>query len=148
MSTRIRTVAAEMTGLLLIACLAAFGWWLAGPEAVVPQPPGPVSPAKPAGLAPVGIDSIQNLHQTGLTFFDIRPRPDFEAGRVPGALMWTGEVPSGLKAAVIYGEAEDFNRALEIGQRLVDSGTGEVHVFLDGYSGWLAAGLPVEEGGP
>ncbi len=90
-------------------------------------------------------------------FIDARPRPDFEAGHVAGALS----VPLAERSAaldrlqrrlprtrplVVYCEGGECTSALELSAWLVGNGWRDVRVLGDGYPVWVAAGFPVSEG--
>lgn len=140
-----RSTWGQMAGLLILGGLLALGWRFIGPEPVAPPPA--LKPAEPAGLNPVGIDRVMELHGQGVLFLDLRPADVFEAGHIPGAKLYaTGRKQAG-ELVVLYGGPADFNAALTKGQNLIDQGFKWAFVFLEGWDGWQAAGLPVQGGG-
>ena len=110
-------------------------------------------PGRPIDLA----DARQWFGDDAAHFIDARPRRDFAAGHVAGAL----NVPLAERAAaldrlgrqlprtrplVVYCEGGECTSALELSAWLVGNGWRDVRVLGDGYPVWLAAGFPVSQG--
>ncbi|MFI5308878.1 MAG: rhodanese-like domain-containing protein, partial [Polyangiales bacterium] len=93
----------------------------------------------------------------GVTFVDCRPRPQFEAGHVAGAIHLDPDrsksdstLPAALAGAatvVTYCDAErQCERSMAMAKRLRDGGLRDVRVLEGGLPGWLQHGFPAESG--
>jgi rhodanese-related sulfurtransferase len=107
-------------------------------------------PGRPIDLA----DARGLFEDDAAHFIDARPRPDFAAGHIAGALS----VPLAERAReldrlrralprtqplVVYCEGGECTSALELSAWFVGNGWRDVRVLGDGYPVWLAAGFPV-----
>jgi rhodanese-related sulfurtransferase len=102
--------------------------------------------------------AARQAHQDGeATFIDARPRDDYLAGHIAGAL----NVPLGERAGelddlrrklprtrplVVYCEGGACSSAFELSAWLAGNGWRDVRVLGDGYPAWDAAGFPVTRG--
>jgi rhodanese-related sulfurtransferase len=81
----------------------------------------------------------------------------FFEGHIPGAVslpvrsfdegiadFWQRHAPE--QAIVTYCSGRTCEDSHRLAQRLREAGYGKVRVFIDGYSGWVAAGYPTAEG--
>jgi rhodanese-related sulfurtransferase len=93
----------------------------------------------------------------GVAFVDCRPRQQFEAGHVAGALHLEpreADVSSALKSAlagastiVTYCDADNqCARSLSVARQLTKAGLGDVRVLEGGLPAWLEHGFPAESG--
>ncbi len=128
----------------LAAALAALGTYLILP----PKPPDPS--IKPAGeeerIRPIGVPQAAEFHKSGLVFVDARERASFTRGRVPKARFYDNPESLGGLAVVVYGRGGDMDRVLAAAEALDKAGAAPVYVLLEGFEGWLDAGLEVEKG--
>lgn len=102
--------------------------------------------------------SVEELH--GLLQQDERPvvidvrAPDQQReGRIPGALLISGDLPRGDAAAallakevIVYCACPDEASAALVARRLMKTGVGRVRPLLGGIAAWQEAGYPVEAG--
>jgi rhodanese-related sulfurtransferase len=102
----------------------------------------------------VAAERLKSLMDAGekLILFDLRPAPEFQEQRLPGARSLPlaefdkrdREVPRSGRVilycdCLLYQLAEKF-------QRLESQGYRNVGVMLDGYRGWVKLGYPIETG--
>ena len=89
-------------------------------------------------------------------FIDARPVEEYEAGHVPGAFNVPPSRISGISALldfmgpgdriVVYCEGGSCDASHLVAIRLEDLGITTVHIDVDGYPGWTAAGHETAEG--
>ena len=91
-------------------------------------------------------------------FIDARILAEYEEGHIPGALwlpadqLGSGEKPVSFytlefdRPIVIYCGGGDCEASHNVAIRLQLEGFTRVHVFVDGFPAWEAAGLAVESG--
>ena len=129
----------------LAAVLAALATYLVLP----PEPPD--SSVKPAGeegaLRPIGVPQAAQYHKSGLVFVDVRDRTSFDQGRIPKARFYENPERFGGMAVVVYGRGQEMDQVLAKAEALTKAGAAPVYVLLEGFEGWLEAGLEVEKGG-
>lgn len=88
---------------------------------------------------------------------DARPREEYEAGHVPGAVCLPYEEAGfdpetlerfdpGGKPVIVYCGGGACELSTNLALRLVEAGKKKVLVFLGGWTAWEAAGYPVERG--
>lgn len=106
----------------------------------------------------VSLEEARRLHAAGgALFLDARSDFEFALGRVRGALNlppnqfdWRlDELRPRLEAApvlVTYCDGEKCPLGAELAELLRSAGFLDVRVLKNGWSMWLAAGLPVEQG--
>jgi rhodanese-related sulfurtransferase len=93
--------------------------------------------------------------RAGAVFIDSRSREEFAAGHVPGALnIPLEESKQGLSGAnlpypqgqtlVVYCEGGDCQTSLSLAKLIHEQGFRDIRIFTGGWTGWSAAGLPVE----
>ncbi len=128
----------------LIAALAALGTYFLLP----PKPPDPS--IKPGGeeekLRPIGVPQAAAFHESGLVFVDLRDPEAYARSRIAKARPYTNPEAFGGMALVVYGQGDDMDRVLVTAESLITAGAAPVYVLLEGFSGWVEAGLAVEEG--
>jgi rhodanese-related sulfurtransferase len=106
----------------------------------------------------IGLAAGRQVHRAGgAAFVDARPRDDYLAGHIEGALS----VPLGERARelgelrrelprtrplVAYCEGGACTSAFELSAWLAANGWRDVSVLADGYPAWEAAGFPVTRG--
>jgi rhodanese-related sulfurtransferase len=129
------------------------------PPAVVATPPADV-PAIPETREPleVGIGIVRRLHAANAAVFvDSRTAGEYAEGHISGALHLSFDDvfkdPDLAKKfddrglpIVAYCGGGDCDLSRNLAFTLIDAGHKRVLVFLDGMSGWGAAGLPVTKG--
>lgn len=129
------------------------------PPAAVATPPADV-PAIPETREPleVGIGIVRRLHAANAAVFvDARTAGEYAEGHIAGALHLSFDDvfkdpdlakkldDRGLPIVAFCGGGDcDLSRNLAF--TLIDAGHKRVLVFLDGMTGWTAAGLPVTKG--
>ena len=106
----------------------------------------------------IGLAAARQVHQAGgATFVDARPRDDYVAGHIDGALSvpfaerageldeLRRELPR-TRPLVVYCEGGACTSAFELSAWLAANGWRDVSVLDDGYPAWEAAGFPVTQG--
>lgn len=109
---------------------------------------------KRRGMPTVTRDSLQQAMEKGepLLLLDVRSRPEFDSGHIPGAVNLPhdrvagapGEV-SADKAGRIVVYCERGPRAMMAQQALLSAGYTDVSRLMGDMSGWRSIGLPVEK---
>lgn len=108
-----------------------------------------------AGIRPVSIRSLtvaqvaDQVRQSGTTLLDVRSRAEWDAGHVPGAVhvplgelaQRQAEVPT---SGTVVVHCQTGSRAAIAASLLQRLGKTNVVKMEGGYSGWQAAGQPVE----
>lgn len=145
-----------------------------GPRAETPPPSGYGEMSDPLGIREAGPDlpeiadlgrPIQVQLPAVKKFFDARaavivdarPRDEYEAGHIPGALCLPYEEAGfdpetlerfdpGGKPVIVYCGGGACELSTNLALRLVEAGKKKVLVFLGGWTAWEAAGYPVERG--
>jgi rhodanese-related sulfurtransferase len=136
----------------------------------VPRRPAPSPSAQVAACrAPAhGFDLDQDVRwvaqteaenlasKPGVVFVDCRPRSEFEAGHVSGAIHLDPQrdqdsaLPAALSGAgtvVTYCDANrQCERSLAMAKKLRAAGLSDVRVLEGGLPGWLQHGFPAESG--
>jgi len=100
----------------------------------------------------VSLDELATALEDGALLVDVRTPEEYEDGRVPGAIsiplstlsQRAGEIPRDRRVYVICASG---GRSLAGADVLNQAGWDTVSV-AEGTKGWLAAGRPVESGGP
>ena len=124
-------------------------------------------PAALASLGPGGAhlpeidlaEARRRFEQENVLFVDARPADQYAAGHIRGALnlSWPRaetdfiHVADRLDAArliITYCDGETCTLSHELAQFLADMGFGDVRVFVNGWTLWRQAGLPVERRSP
>ncbi len=138
------------------------------PGADTPEPTDATGEAKPdyaAALAAwldappteIGTDAAFRLWDENLALFiDARPVEEYEAGHIPGAFNVPPSKISGISALldfmgpgdriVVYCEGGSCDASHLVAIRLEDLGITTVHIDVDGYPGWAAAGHETAQG--
>jgi rhodanese-related sulfurtransferase len=137
---------------------------LAASDAASAEPGACRAPAQPDADSPVRfIDQDQAktlVGAPGVVFVDCRPRAEFEAGHVSGAVHLdpTAGPKDGGRAlpldllsragtVITYCDAQaQCERSLRLAERLRQVGLRDVRVLEDGMPAWLAHGYPAESG--
>ncbi len=129
----------------LLAALAALGTYLLLP----PKPPD--AGIKPGGeeekLRPIGVPQAAEFHKSGLVFVDIRDPESYARARISKAKPFGNPEDQAGLAVVVYGQGDDMEKVLTAAESLIQAGSAPVYVLLEGFAGWLEAGLPVEKEG-
>jgi rhodanese-related sulfurtransferase len=95
--------------------------------------------------------------KSGVAFLDCRPRDQFEAGHVTGAVHFDPTSPAlsrplvdllgGAATVITYCDADrQCERSLEMARRLSRAGLPDVRVLEGGLPAWLEHGFPAESG--
>lgn len=112
--------------------------------------------AMEAGIPIVDVQSAKAIAEAGeYLVFDARPTADFDTGHIPGAVSFSFEAReevynemAGLlqpgQPVLVYCSGRDCEDALMLGIFLKNQGTKNVVLFLEGITGWKAAGLPLQ----
>jgi rhodanese-related sulfurtransferase len=168
------SIAAQIARLCLCALVLSVGLAavrglpsLAASEPTSAEPGACRAPAQPDADSPVRfIDQDQAktlVGAPGVVFVDCRPRAEFEAGHVSGAVHLdpTAGVRDGDRAlpdapldllsragtVITYCDAQaQCERSLLLAERLREAGLRDVRVLEDGMPAWLAHGYPAESG--
>jgi rhodanese-related sulfurtransferase len=109
----------------------------------------------------IGTDDAFQLWQSGtVVFIDARPQHEYEAGHIPfaylvpptsldagrlGDLMEVGGVDPSQRA-VVYCEGGSCDASELVALHLQDMGFTKLHIYVDGFPAWQAAGHEVETG--
>ena len=129
------------------------------PAATVAAPPADV-PVIPVTREPLeaGLAVIRKLHAANAAVFvDARTANEYAEGHIPGAVHLSFDdvfKNSDLAKSfddrglpiVAYCGGGDCDLSRNLAFSLIDAGKQRVLVFLDGTTGWTAAGLPVTKG--
>ncbi|MCW5775602.1 MAG: rhodanese-like domain-containing protein [Phycisphaeraceae bacterium] len=105
----------------------------------------------------IGTDTAFRLWDENLALFiDARPADEYEAGHIPGAFNVPPSKISGISALldfmgpgdriVVYCEGGSCDASHLVAIRLEDLGITTVHIDVDGYPGWTAAGHETADG--
>jgi len=108
----------------------------------------------------IGLDQAVRLFESGkAVFLDARPAQEYFEGHIKGAksLPWQSfdeiadkilkDIP--LEATIItYCDGEACDLSLYLAKQLYLMGFQNVHYLTNGWTRWLEAGLPYEEGWP
>jgi rhodanese-related sulfurtransferase len=162
----VTSIKTQVLRLCAVAILGATGLGLARG-----LPHAPVLQAETAGAchAPAGpsaFDSFQWIKTEparvlagtpGVAFVDCRPRQEFEAGHVTGAIH--AQLPeqevgrplldalAGAHTVITYCDAQtQCERSLKMARLLTEAGLPDVRVLEGGMPAWLALGYPAESG--
>ena len=137
-------------------------------NAVRPQPlpwagswsPSDLAESRLHNLPSVSLEQARSLYQAGkAVFLDTRDPLSFEEGHIPGALSVPLEdVENYIQQlqtlaakefiVIAYCDGFDCPASTEVAEVIQEYGVTSVHVFVEGWEAWRAAGYPVEEGGP
>ncbi len=114
---------------------------------IPPEPPDPsVRPAGEGELTPIGVPQAAQFFKAGLIFVDSREQEAYSQARIPKAKLFTSPDKLAGMALVVYGQGDDMDRVLAAAESLAKAGAAPVYVLLEGFNGWLEAGLSVEKG--
>jgi rhodanese-related sulfurtransferase len=146
---------------------AVLGAWRGLPRRPAPPPTAPVAACRAPASSGLLLDSdvrwvsqaeAERLAgQPGVTFVDCRPRPQFEAGHVSGAIhldpdrttsdRGLSSTLAGAATVVTYCDAErQCERSMAMAKTLREAGLRDVRVLEGGLPGWLQHGFPAESG--
>jgi rhodanese-related sulfurtransferase len=112
--------------------------------------------AMQAGLTIVDVEKARSILEAGdYLVFDARREAEFDTGHLPGAVSFPyesreegfNEMAALLQPAqpvMVYCSGRECDDALLLAEFLKNQGTQEVALFLEGTTGWKAAGLPLE----
>lgn len=102
------------------------------------------------------IEVVKSLFEEGQTIFiDARSQSDYDDGHIKGAIsmplmsveekfdVFFEKVPVSAQI-VTYCSGRTCTDSHELAQILMGFGYTHVRIFVDGYPGWLQAGLPIE----
>jgi rhodanese-related sulfurtransferase len=113
-----------------------------------------------AGIPIVNLIETHDIVQSRThTVFDARPRADYEAGRLPGALSLPfNTVEADFESVCIfitpeqpiltYCSGQDCDDSFLLAEWLIRRGYTNVVLYPSGFDKWQAAGYPVERSGP
>lgn len=119
--------------------------------------PQPTAAATPL---PLGLQQAKELYdRREATFVDARDKSDYAAGHIKGALpLPLGDFETRLarfkvevkpdKTLIVYCNGFDCHDSMNLGNKLIKAGYGNVYVFLGGFPEWKDAGYAVEGGKP
>lgn len=133
----------------------------ADPSKTAPAPAAPVSkPAHPHLDNGVSIEQgkalFDRMQQSGdVVFIDARNAPEFEAGRVAGAInlspdRFFGALPPELESisrdfvVIVYCGGGECDASVLVGKRFNEQGYAKVFIMEDGFPAWKKAGHPIE----
>ncbi|GAB7028267.1 rhodanese-like domain-containing protein [Geotalea toluenoxydans] len=126
----------------------------AGTSETSPQPTAATTPL------PLGLQQTKELYdRREATLVDARDKTDFAAGHIKGALsLPLGDFDASLArfkgqvkpdaTLIVYCNGFDCHDSMDLGNRLIKAGYGNVYVFLGGFPEWKDAGYAVEGGKP
>lgn len=149
----IRTACLQAVLITVTACLAAIAANSLSPRGIPWQQDWGAHVermAEEAGLRPLLYDDVQRLVQDGSAFlFDARPREDYGAGHIDGAMslpakeMETAfpEVAPMLAPdmhLVVYCSGKECDESLQLGIYLKQEGLTNVSIYVGGYADWSA----------
>ena len=150
-----RRLAWTLACALAIACLGSTLGLLANAVSSTGIPLAPTS--APRGRT-IDLGDARRLFESDAAhFIDARPRRDFVAGHIAGALSvplaeragalqgLQRELPR-TRPLVVYCEGGRCESASELSAWFAGNGWRDVRVLSDGYPVWLAAGFPVSRG--
>ena len=113
-----------------------------------------VSPTTVAGARTVTAEEAKALFDKGVLFIDVRADPEWEAGRIPGAVhielkkVFSKETLSKQVKAnepvVFYCNGPKCLRSSQASQKAVKWGFTKVNYFRGGIPAWESAGYPIE----
>jgi rhodanese-related sulfurtransferase len=92
------------------------------------------------------VHALLRSHQAVL--IDVREPPEFEAERIPGALLFPlsgfdpGSLPLDGSKRIIF-QCGTGRRSAQAAQRLLDGGSDEASHLTGGLKAWKEAGLPL-----
>ncbi len=126
----------------------------AGPEEGFCAPPVAAAP-RVLWIGPAAAHALSGRQD--VAFVDARPREEFVAGHVSGALsapMVDGTVPAelvallrGSRTVIVYDDTvEDCARSTRLAELLAQDGFSDVRVLEGGMPAWLEAGYAAEAG--
>jgi len=120
-----------------------------------------ILPAGTPGVAFIGLAEAGDLFQRGAALFvDSRPRDEYGAGHVPGALSLplrdadentVAVTPEALRIPadrplVVYCGGGDCQMSILLTRLLREAGFGDIRIFEGGWAEWQNEGFPVEVG--
>ncbi len=145
--------------LILFALAIGLGvnQWRSDGLALVGDPAAMASPG-PGGAGPPKIETREArryLDQDEILFLDARPAHQYAEGHIRGALnlSWPQaetdfiHMADQLDAAgiiITYCDGETCTLSHELARFLADMGFGDVRIFVNGWTLWREAGLPIE----
>jgi rhodanese-related sulfurtransferase len=100
-------------------------------------------------------DAAKIFYDGDTLFLDARSTEDYQSGHIPGAIslpvgQFDEQIESFLnqyppdQPIVSYCSGRTCEDSHHLAQLLLDVGFSEVRVFINGFSGWEAAGYPIE----
>ncbi len=112
----------------------------------------------PAGMVSLSPAEAEAAFRAGSALFlDARPPEEYAEGHIPGALslpagdfedhfLDLADLVEEAEAIVVYCGGVECSEAMEVAERLLETGRTEVGVFERGWRAWGEAGGPVREG--
>jgi len=106
----------------------------------------------------VQLPAVKRFFDGGAAVFvDARPREEYEAGHIPGAVSLPYEEAGfdperlerfdpGGKPVIVYCGGGACELSTNLALRLVEAGKKKILVFVGGWTAWQAEGYPVESG--
>ncbi|MBL0926287.1 MAG: rhodanese-like domain-containing protein [Phycisphaerales bacterium] len=88
---------------------------------------------------------------------DVRPKPEFETGRLPGAEMMNANQVDirdpeprlrQYKDIIVYGRDAGHAQAMALAKKLAQADVGDVRLMYGGFADWKAQGFPVVTNAP
>ena len=114
--------------------------------------------AEEIGIRTATLEDAQRILDEGMHFiFDARSPTDFEAGHLPGAMLFYSEemdtyfpeyamMLTPEQGVMVYCSGKACDESLLVSKMLFEQGFTNVHLFAGGMEEWTAAGLPTERG--
>jgi rhodanese-related sulfurtransferase len=108
------------------------------------------------GIRFIALQETEDLFGRGqAVFVDSRPRGEFDAGHIPGALNIplkenkSGLAPGSLpvpqdRTLVVYCEGGDCQTSIALAKLIQTLGFRDIRIFSGGWTEWSASGLPLE----
>jgi rhodanese-related sulfurtransferase len=102
-------------------------------------------------------DAYESWRTSGRTIIDARPRADFAAGHIPGALSLPAEglddefpavqvLVSAARPVLVYCAGTSCDESLLVARYMRQQQFTDVAIYPEGLPGWAAGGFRVEAG--